>query len=349
MNITVNGTALHTDCTTLFPLKAEQMPTADVVILNGFQTNENLALQEGDIVSFIEKGVMPNQAELESLMCARHTPFVHEKVKAAKVAVAGLGGLGSNIAVMLARLGVGHLLLLDFDVVEPSNLNRQSYYIRHLGMEKTAAMAEQIREINPFIEVTTKTVRITEENAVELLKDWDIICEAFDNPQAKAELINTVLDKLPEKPIVSGNGMAGYDSANTIVSQNPMGKLYVCGDGKTAAKVGQGLMAPRVSICAGHQANLILQLILGKVDLRDETDLMAERLIQQVAAAKNKDEERMILRACTKEYLHTKEGTYRESFTNRLTDLMVELVNEERKDGRWNDRLDRLNLPQHKK
>ena len=108
-------------------------------------------------------------------------------------------------------------------------------------------------------------------------------------------------------------------------------------------------MAPRVSICAGHQANLILQLILGKVDLRDETDLMSERLNQQVAAAKNKDEERMILRACTKEYLHTKEGTYRESFTNRLTDLMVELVNEERKDGRWNDRLDRLNLPQHKK
>ena len=148
--ITLNGKPQHTSAATLLELKQQFLKPADVVIYNGFQTDQDFPLQDGDVVALIQKGVMPDQDELESLMCARHTPEVHQKVKASKVAIAGLGGLGSNVAVLLARTGVGHLFLVDFDIVEPSNLNRQSYYISHLGMEKTVAMRQQIQQINPF-------------------------------------------------------------------------------------------------------------------------------------------------------------------------------------------------------
>ena len=110
LNIKINGKTVTTSCLTLHDLRAEQYGDGKniISILNGFQTFDDYKLSENDEVSFIEKGKMPPQDEFESLMCARHTPHVFEKVKAAKVAIAGLGGLGSNIAVSLARTGVGH-------------------------------------------------------------------------------------------------------------------------------------------------------------------------------------------------------------------------------------------------
>lgn len=96
-----------------------------------------------------------------------------------------------------------------------------------------------------------------------MLKDDEIICEAFDRPDRKAMLINTLMQHLPQKKIVSASGMAGFESSNTIQTKRRMQNLYVCGDGETSAMVGRGLMAPRVLICAGHQANMVLRLILG--------------------------------------------------------------------------------------
>lgn len=263
MQIIYNGKPLVTSSQSLFALRNEQNTKADVMILNGYQTNEDLPLTEGDTVSFIQKGVLPSEDELESLMCARHTPNVHQKVKSGAVAIAGLGGLGSNIAVLLARTGVGKLLLVDFDQVEPSNLNRQSYYISHLGMNKTDAMQQQLTQINPFLQVETKTLRVTGENAVQLFQEYPIVCEAFDDPAAKAELINALLSENPEKKIVAASGMAGYASSNTIQTTRKFRNLYVCGDLETAAAQGNGLMAPRVAICAAHQANMVLRLLLG--------------------------------------------------------------------------------------
>lgn len=262
MKLIVNGKQIETTAPTLWQLKESLHNSADVTILNGFQTVDNLPLKEGDFVAFIQKGVMPSQAELESMMCARHTPKVHQKVKAAKVAIAGLGGLGSNIAILLARTGVGTLLLVDFDTVEPSNLNRQSYYISHLGLPKTEALKGQIEQINPFIQVETKQVKITDENALSIFGNYPIVCEAFDNPQSKAILVNTILEQSPQTKLVCGSGMAGYGSSNTIQTVQKFKNLYVCGDGETAAQVGNGLMAPRVTICAAHQANMILRLLL---------------------------------------------------------------------------------------
>jgi sulfur carrier protein ThiS adenylyltransferase len=267
MKITVNGKEMDLNWRTAFEVREQIGEPTDIVILNGFQIDQDSPISENDCLSIIRKGIMPTEEELESMMMARHTPNVHKRLKQSKVAIAGLGGLGSNIAVMLARIGVGQLLLVDFDIVEPSNLNRQSYYISHLGLPKTIALKKQLEEINPFIKIETETVKITEENVKQLFNGYDIICEAFDKPDQKSMLINTALELLPNSKIVSGSGMAGYESSNLIKTTNPMKRLYLCGDLENAARVGRGLMAPRVNICAGHQANMILRLLIGIEDI----------------------------------------------------------------------------------
>lgn len=263
MNIKINGikkTVLTN--TTLLMLKQKEYPTCDVVILNGYESQTDRILKENDEIFFIEKGVMPKKEQLEAMMCARHTPYVQEKLKKGKVAIAGLGGLGSNIAAALARIGVGTLQLVDYDIVEPSNLNRQNYFIRHLGRPKCECLKEELEEINPFIEVKTRQIKITEENAVSLFEGYDIVCEAFDGAEQKAMLVNTLLEQLPEIKIVASSGMAGYESANQIQTKQIWKHFYLCGDNKNEAREGMGLMAPRVLICAGHQANMVLRLLL---------------------------------------------------------------------------------------
>ncbi len=267
MKLTVNGQKRDFECQTAFQIRELVGNENDIVILNGFQIEEDYPLSENDTITIIPKGVMPGPEELESMMMARHLPHVQERLKKGKVAIAGLGGLGSNIAVMLARSGVGQLLLVDFDLVEPSNLNRQSYYLSHLGMPKTIALKQQIEQINPYILVEVKTAKVTEDNVVELFSGYDIICEAFDKAREKAMLVNTVLEKLPGVKIVAASGLAGYDSSNLIQTKKVMRDLYVCGDFVSEAKIGRGLMAPRVLICAGHQANMVLRLLLGIEDV----------------------------------------------------------------------------------
>ena len=264
MWIRLNGKGYETRAESLYALCRELGFTSEnrVVILNGYQSGEDIPLHKGDVITTIEKGKLPPEDCLEEMLCARHTPGVHEKVRKARVAVAGLGGLGSNIALSLARTGVGTLHLVDFDVVEPSNLNRQQYRISHLGMSKAEALKQEIAEVNPFVRVVAETLRVTRENAPALFKEDPIVCEAFDNPEAKAMLVNTLLTQCPEKALVAASGMAGYGSGNQIKTRRVMENFYLCGDGETAAEPGCGLMAPRVAICAGHQANTVLRLIL---------------------------------------------------------------------------------------
>lgn len=260
MDILLNGQPVKTTCHFLRELTDGKNDV--VVIYNGFQTDDDLPLQDGDSVVLIPKGQMPEQNQLEAMLMARHTPQVHQRIRDGAVAIAGLGGLGSNIAVMLAQTGVGRLLLIDYDTVEPSNLNRQHYTLRHLGMAKTEALARQVQEINPFVQVETRQIKITMDNATALFEGWPLVCEALDNPAAKAMLINALLPD-SGKTIVAASGMAGYGSANDIHTVHRMKRLYVCGDEASEAQSGNGLMAPRVQICAGHQANMILRLLLG--------------------------------------------------------------------------------------
>ena len=185
---------------------AEKFGTTEELLKNANPDYDFGNIADGDSITLIEKGVLPPRDVLEHMMAARHSPKVHETVRRARVGIAGLGGLGSNIAAMLARTGVGQLVLADFDIVEPSNLNRQNYFVSHLGQYKTEATASLIHQINPFISVETHNVRITAENAMDLFADCDVVCEAFDNPVCKAELVSTLLSESETIRIVSGSG-----------------------------------------------------------------------------------------------------------------------------------------------
>lgn len=200
--------------------------------------------------------------ELDRAFDARFPREVRDKLADARVAVAGLGGLGSHIAIGLARSGVGHLFLVDFDTVEVTNLNRQAYRIPHLGKPKTQAITEILWEINPYLDIRTAQVKVTQDNAASLFGDYPILCEAFDQAEGKAMLISALLSQCPNMTIVSGSGMAGYGDCNAIRTRRAMRRLYLCGDETTDIGEGMGLMAPRVAVCAGHQANQVLQLIL---------------------------------------------------------------------------------------
>lgn len=210
---------------------------------------------------------IPSQSEIDSVLRMRHTDEVFEKLKNARVAVAGLGGLGSNISLMLARAGVGTLHLIDFDKVELSNLNRQQYFISHLDMYKTDAIKDEIQRINPYITLICDCVKVSEDNIDALFNNDRIICEAFDNPDSKAMLVNHILEKRKDACIVAASGMAGYEKSNTIITRKISDRFYICGDEKSGAVKGNGLMSPRVTVCAAHQANTILRLILEKYDV----------------------------------------------------------------------------------
>lgn len=202
--------------------------------------------------------------EVENAIKNRFGNEYFDRLKNSKCAVAGLGGLGSNIAVSLARCGVGELFLVDFDTVDVSNLNRQQYDFSDIGSFKTEALAQKIYRINPHIKIKYKTVRITPENTYELFKNYSIICEALDNPTAKAEFTSNILSQIPTATVISGNGMAGINTANSIKTSRVLDRLYVCGDGISDVSNDGALTAPRVAICANHQANAALLLMLGK-------------------------------------------------------------------------------------
>ncbi len=207
---------------------------------------------------------MISREQIDEALIIRHTAEVQEKLKNARVAIAGLGGLGSNIAVMLTRIGVGHLHLLDFDRVDITNLNRQQYFMKHVGMFKTQAIKDVLQNINPYLETECENIHVNEENVGNLFKDDDIICEAFDLPENKAMLARKVRELYPEKPFICASGMSGYGDSNSIVTKKIGNNWYMCGDGGSNSN--GGLMSPRVMICAAHEANLITKLIVdGKV------------------------------------------------------------------------------------
>jgi len=250
--------------TTLFHLKSQFKPNADLIIYNGFPVDSDRSLREGDEIVFIKKGKTPSPEEFESFMMARHTPGIHQKIKESVVAIAGLGGLGSAVAIALARVGVGKLILVDFDVVEPSNLNRQQYLIHQIGLPKVEALQKNIATINPYVKIRTYHEKLDRSNMERIFKEAEVVVEAFDRAEDKVLLINTVSEKMPDKFIVAASGVAGYGDNNEIKTVRFSSKVFIVGDQKTAAQPGVGLMAPRVGIAAHHQANTVLRILLGE-------------------------------------------------------------------------------------
>lgn len=205
--------------------------------------------------------LIPTKEEWNKALYERHGEDVQKKFSAATIALCGLGGLGSNIAISLARVGIGKLILIDFDKVDITNLHRQQYKANQIGMDKTDALSENLKEIAPYIGIESHTVRITEDNAVELLKDADIICEAFDNAECKAMLTNLILETMPNKFLVAASGMAGFGSANSIRTRKITRRFYLCGDEESDVQSEGSLVSSRVMLCAAHQAHTVLRIL----------------------------------------------------------------------------------------
>ena len=211
--------------------------------------------------------MIPTKEEWNNALEERHGKELHKVFSSATVAICGLGGLGSNIAISLARAGIGKLILIDFDRVDITNLHRQQYKATQIGMYKTDALADNLREIAPYIELETHTERITEDNAITLLKGADIICEAFDDAECKAMLTNTVLSELPDKYLVAASGMAGMGTTNSIKTRRITSRFYLCGDETSEVSDGIGLVAPRVALCAAHEAHTVLRILAKQFEV----------------------------------------------------------------------------------
>jgi sulfur carrier protein ThiS adenylyltransferase len=263
ITITVNEiTGRVSSGQTIGELRDQKRPGADVLIRNGFPCGVDELLQDGDRVVLIRRGETPPADELEALMAARHTPGIHARLKQGIVGIAGLGGLGSLVAVALARVGVGTLILADFDVVEPSNLNRQQYEVGHIGMPKTEAMADVLGRINPYSNLHTHLLMLDRNNIPTIFKDAKVLIECFDGADQKAMLIESAREGLPDTYIIGASGMAGFGDSNRIQTVRAGEKIFIIGDRETAAQPGRGLMAPRVGIAACHQANLAVSLLV---------------------------------------------------------------------------------------
>ena len=170
-------------------------------------------------------------------------------------------------ALALSRAGIGNLLLIDFDHVDITNLHRQQYKANQIGLYKADALAENLLEIAPYTEVKAVRAKITEENFVDFLKDADVVCEAFDNAESKAMLVNGVLEQLPGCYLVAASGMAGMDTPNTIKTRKVMKRFYLCGDEVSDVADTIGLVAPRVMLCAAHQAHTVLRILAGEYEV----------------------------------------------------------------------------------
>ena len=180
----------------------------------------------------------------------------------ATVGIAGAGGLGSNVAMLLVRAGMKKLVIADFDVVSESNLNRQFFFRDQLGRKKVDALSENLRRIEPNLDLVLHDVRLTPINAQPAFENCQIIVEALDSADAKSMLLGSLLPM--GKPIVSASGLAGWGRSRAI-EQRRMGKnLILIGDTTSDIRNGLAPVSPRVGIAAAMEANAVVALLLNK-------------------------------------------------------------------------------------
>ena len=191
---------------------------------------------------------------------------VSERLASARVGIIGLGGLGSNAAMMLVRAGVRSLVLADFDRVEPSNLNRQLFFSDQVGRPKPDALAETLTRIEPTHELTLVRDRVTAANLATVFSGVDVLLEAVDSAQDKEMIVGTASDALPDTPLVWVSGLAGCASADVISTQRVGEKVWVVGDLESDIRDGLPLLASRVMVAAAHEAHIAARILLGMPD-----------------------------------------------------------------------------------
>jgi sulfur carrier protein ThiS adenylyltransferase len=205
--------------------------------------------------------VTGSQLKFAKSYFSHRDPAVLDALRRSTVGIAGAGGLGSTVAISLARAGVGRLVIADFDRIEPSNLNRQQYSVDQVGRVKVEALKENLVKINPFSVYEIHNVRITRGNAAKVFGKVDVLVEAFDKAEAKEMLIETCLGRFPGRPVVAASGLAGFGK-NRKLHARRLGNLFICGDEDSQCPKGISPMAPRVGIVANMQANLVVELLV---------------------------------------------------------------------------------------
>ena len=188
--------------------------------------------------------------------------IIRSKLANKIVGIAGAGGLGSNCAVALARIGVGKIIIADFDVIDESNLNRQYFFRDQIGLPKVDALNENIKRIDEQIIIEAHNIKLNSENIPTLFELCDVIVEAFDLAEMKKMIIETVLEKMPDKYIVAGSGLAGWGNNNSLTTKK-YDKLFMCGDNTMEVSDDLPPLAPRVGIVANMQANQVLEILLS--------------------------------------------------------------------------------------
>lgn len=177
------------------------------------------------------------------------------------VGIAGAGGLGSNVAMALTRIGIGKLIIADFDVVSESNLNRQFYFRDQLNRKKVEALKENLHRIDPDVEIEIHDVKLDKDNLLPIFSSVNVMVEAFDQAEMKELIIELFQTEMPNIPLVIGNGMAGWGKSNDMKVES-LGNLYICGDNETEIGPMMPPMAPRVGICSAMQANAVMSILL---------------------------------------------------------------------------------------
>lgn len=199
------------------------------------------------------------------MLFARNVPGMTEVLKRATVGIVGCGGLGSNAAMLLVRAGVGHLVLVDFDRVEASNLNRQHFFQSDIGKPKVSALAAHLKAINPAVKLTVHDMKLSRGTVAATFASCDLIIEAFDRAEAKEWLIEAWTAAYPDRPIVAASGIAGYGDSGTMTMRRA-GNIHMVGDG--VSDMAQGLCAARVMLAAALQANTAIELLMAKSEGR---------------------------------------------------------------------------------
>jgi sulfur carrier protein ThiS adenylyltransferase len=191
---------------------------------------------------------------------------LRERLADKHVGIIGLGGLGSNAAAMLVRTGVRHLVLVDFDVVDESNLNRQLYFRDDIGRRKTEALAATLRRIEPGVDLELVSSRAGEDEIIAIGRRVDVLMEATDCADTKALVMNVCAQHLPELPCVAASGLAGLGSANDVVTQPLAEHLWIVGDLTSDVSKGLPLAASRVMVASGHEAHAVVRILLGMTE-----------------------------------------------------------------------------------
>lgn len=204
---------------------------------------------------------MNKDEALKQELFAGHDPAMLAIWQKSTVGIAGAGGLGSNIAISLARAGIGKLIIADFDAVSTTNLNRQQFFLDQVGMPKVDALKANLARINPFCELVIFNDRITPDNLAKVFGACDILMEALDGAEQKQMLIETWQDLYPDRVLIGASGLSGY-GRNELIRTIKLDNIYLCGDGVSELQQGISPIAPRVAIVANMQANLCLELLI---------------------------------------------------------------------------------------